>query len=109
VSTSFGPTTSDSFAAGLYHGQPGDMEPRRTFVALAADESLNGAGAAVSLRVYFVPSDFGGGRAAEEHDVSLTGSQQVTVSPSVLTGELFVRVQHLGGASYFGRAYSEFV
>ena len=109
VSTSFGPTVADSFAAGYFQGRPGGYAHRDVYVAVAHDSSFAvvDGGNAVAVRVYFVSKDFETSHAVDVHDVALAGSAEQTVACGI-PGEVSVRLEHVSGGRYVARVYEEF-
>jgi hypothetical protein len=110
MSTSLGPTSSDSFAAGYFQGQPANtaLAPRSVWVACVADEALPGAQFPTQLVVWFVPRNWPA-VPTEQQAITLVASQQVSVTPAQVTGELSVRIQHVSGGAYVARVYEEFL
>lgn len=108
--TVFTPTQGDGFASGLFQGAPaGPYAARDVWVALATDSSVIGQDGQTELRVWFVAHDFPATGKHEVHDVTLTGSQELSLTPDDRAfGELFVRVEHVSGGPWFGRVYEEF-
>lgn len=111
MSSTAGPTTSDSFFAGFFAGQPAasGYYNRDVWVACAADLALPGAQFPVQLRVYFVPFNYTStGPSPDVHSITLEGSQEVSVRSS-LVGEQSIRIEHVSGGPYIARAYHEFI